>query len=420
MNVNRKKLMFITARLPYPAISGRKNVMFHYCKILHDVYHYEIIIISFLEEGDKVEPKPGFIQEVIILPKVTGKRKIINLIKDTFFLRKFPMQVSLYYDPNSQKKVNQMIANTSPDIVMTDMVRMTEYARNYQGYKIADLDDMLSIRYERQLNMDLNVVNPYGAYLYSLPPIIQCLLSLKWIKKFMLKNEILLLKQYEKDISKAYDRIIFVAQSEANRLNRELNVNKAIGVPLGVDLDYFGEFYGKIQPRKNTIAFLGSMSVAHNEAGVIYFVREILPLIEKEIPDATFVIVGGGITSKVKKIATEKVKITGKVDDVRRVVGACSVFVCPLTFGSGIKTKNLEAMAMGVPVVTTSVGAENIDAVDGMDWLIADEEQEFANNVIQVLQNKKLHNELMKNGHQFVEEKFTWKNTEKCFREAIG
>lgn len=415
----KKELVFITARLPYPATSGRKNVMYNYCKILHEAYGYNINIVSFLEEGDKVDNKPDFISNVIVLPKVSTKQKILNLILKTVIQRKWPMQVSLFWDPKSLTKIKSLLGIIMPEIVITDMVRMTEYAKNYPGYKIADLDDMLSIRYKRQLSQDISLINPYGAYLYSLPIFAQKILSSKIIKTFVLKNEIALLKDYERNIAKKYDKTIFVADREANILNRELGCNKAIGVPLGVDVGYFEEYIGKIKKKKNTIAFLGAMSVAHNEAGAIHFIRDILPLIKGQVPEASFIIVGGGITEKLMKEKTDSVKFTGRVKDIRTVVGSCEVFVCSLTFGSGIKTKNLEAMAMGVPVVTTTIGAENINAIDKKDWLIADGNREFADAVVSLLNDETKSLQIAKNAFKFVKKYFTWQVVEERLRNCL-
>lgn len=401
-----KRLVFLTARLPFPASSGRKNVMYNYCKILHETYGYDITVVSYLEDGDDPNAKPEFISDVIVLPKVSAKKKIKNLLLRTFIQRRWPMQVSLFWDPSNAFHIKEVLNDIKPDVVMCDMVRMTEYAREYQGYKIADLDDMLSVRYERQLSQDMAVINPYGAYLYSLPKSVQKILSLPRIKRMILASEVSLLKKYERDIAKIYNKTVFVAEREAIILNSELNFDRAVAVPLGVDVDYYGEFFDKQKKNQHTIAFLGAMSVAHNEAGAIHFIRDIFPLIQEKVPDSKFVIVGGGITEQLKKAAkgNDSVVFTGRVEDVRTEVGKCQVFVCPLTFGSGIKTKNLEAMAMGVPVVTTTIGAENINAVDGSDWIIADDNREFAQAVIDLMKDDEKRRSMEKHAFQYVEE----------------
>lgn len=417
---NKKDLVFITARLPYPPNSGRKNVMYNYCKILHEVFDYRITLISFLEAGDTIDPKPDFIYDVIELPSISGKRKLFNLIKYTFLLREFPMQVSLFYNPKYKILIKEHLRNINPDILIADMVRTTEYAQDFEKYKIADLDDMLSIRYGRQLEMDMETINPYGAYLFTLASWIQTVLTRPLLKKFILKNEVKLLTKYEETISTKFDNTVFVAEREANILNNKMKFDKAISIPLGVDMEYFGEYYGSSQTKKHTIGFLGAMSVAHNESGVIHFIKNILPQIVEQVPDVKFIIVGGGVTDKVKAIADESIIFTGRVDDVRIPLVECEVFVCPLTFGSGIKTKNLESMAMGIPVVTTEVGAENINAIDGKEWLVAKNDEDFANKVVMVMKDLVLRQKLSTCGHEFVKNNYTWKIAEERIKKLLN
>ena len=237
----------------------------------------------------------------------------------------------------------------------------------------------------------------------------------------ILKSEVSLLKKYERNIAKSYNKIVFVADREAEILNNELEFDRAVAVPLGVDFEYYSEFFGKQKKNQHTIAFLGAMSVAHNEAGAIHFIKDIFPLIQEKVSDAKFIIVGGGITNKLKKVAEENSSVifTGRVDDVRTEVGKCQVFVCPLTFGSGIKTKNLEAMAMGVPVVTTSIGAENINAIDGQDWLIADDNRKFADQVVRVMTDNCLSEKLTQNGNVYVKENFTWDVAKERMKQIV-
>jgi len=419
--MNYKKIMlFVTARLPYPPTSGRKNVMYNYCRIMHDIYHLKIVIVSFLERGDAVSPKPDFIEKVYVLPNVTARKKLTNLLTKTLIAGKFPLQVSLFWDDSIMAEIERILTAEQPDYTMADMVRTTEYLRDYSGYKIADLDDLLSLRYQRQLEIDLKYVNPYGAYLYSLPRFIQQLLELKFLKRQIMKKEVKLLSNYEKEICEIYDKTVFVAEQEARKLNQQLGKKNAMSIPLGVDVDYYGAYYRKLEVVPHSICFLGAMSVSHNEAGVIHFIEDILPLVLKRVPDAKFCIVGGGITEQVKTRASEHVILTGRVKDVRDYICRHQVFVCPLIFGSGIKTKNLEAMAMGVPVVTTTIGAENIDAKNDNEWLVADTDEAFADCVVRVMEDQELAHKLQKNAYQFVCNYFTWDNATKKFEELLG
>jgi len=413
--VMSKKLIFITARCPFPATSGRKSVLYNYCQILHDYYSYNIKIITFLEKDDDIGLKPYFINDVVTLKRPNKLELLYNLLRYSL-CENWPIQTSMYYSKKNQNIVNHIVKEESPDLLITDMVRTTEYGRGYNGYKIADLDDMLSLRYERQMNLNIEDINPYGAALYNLSSWVQTILSRNIIKKYILKFEAEILKKYEKEVYKIYDRTIFVAKHEAEIINNAMQDVKAISVPLGVDVDYFSELYRKCNVEKDTMVFLGVYSAAHNEAAVLNFCKNILPLIKEKKPSVKFYIVGSNPTKKIVEIQNDNIIVTGKVDDVRKVVGSKCVFVCPLTFGSGIKTKILEAMAMGVPVVTTSIGAENINAEDGVEWFIADTNIIFAEKVLLLLNNERERVLISDNAKKFVEKNFT----SKVAKEQLG
>lgn len=413
-----KKIVLFSERLPYPPTSGTKNLLYNYCKILHCDLGMEVINISFLEQDEDINKKPDFISKTYILPNPSGVAKIKNLIFKTFIKREYPLQVSLFWDPKIKIMIDDIIEKEKPDYVIADFIRTTEYLKDYDGFKIADLQDLLSLRYERQLQVDLNTINPYGAYLFRLPNLFQYLLRFSSIKRYVLKTEIALLKKFEINVGKTYDRVMFVAESEGRRFDSMLGEKKSLIAPLGVDYDYFSQDLG-LQKKKNSIAFMGALNVAHNENGIIHFVEKCMPEILKRIPDATLYIVGGGAAEQLKKYTSEHVIFTGRVPDVRIAVGECEVFICPLQFGSGIKTKNLEAMAMGMPVVTTTIGAENIDATNGKEWIVANCDKEFSDCVIDLLKDDNKNAALSRNGQNYVKENFNWERARKALEEIV-
>lgn len=416
--IKSKKILFVMPRLPFPATSGRKTSLYHYCRILSEELGYKLIVAAFLEKEDNPNLKPKFIDRMEILPKPASITKIKNILIDSVILKRKPMQVSLYWNPEAKKIIDMLVDEEKPDIIIGDMVRSTEYIRDYNAFRIADLDDRISLRYQRQLDYDITGINPYGAFLNTLPKMIQKIMLWKPLKVYVVKNEINLLRRYELEISEQCDKTIFVAQQEADILNKELHKNKACAVPIGVDVDYFSLRYKNSEEGK--IAFLGALGVAHNEFAVRYFIKEILPLILFEYPKAKFLVVGGGASEDLLKLQSEYVIFTGRVEDVRDYLEECSVFVCPMTFGSGIKTKNLEAMAMGLPVVTTSIGAENINARNERDWIVADSSEKFAKAILEILVNENKRLSLSKNGSIFVREHFTWKVAKEKFAEIFG
>lgn len=416
--MKEKTILFVMPRLPFPASSGRKTSLYHYCRILSQELGYRLVVAAFLESGDNPKDKPDFIDRLIVLPKASAKTRIVNIFKESLIFRRKPMQVSLYWSPKAKSVVDKIVQEEKPDYVIGDMVRSIEYIKDVDSYRISDLDDRISLRYQRQLETDIDGINPYGAFLNTVPKFLQKIMLIKPIKLVVVKNEISLLKRYELEMGNICENTVFVAQKEATEFNRELGEEKAIAVPIGVDVDYFS--YRETGTSECMIGFLGAMSVAHNENAARHFIEDILPLILKKVPDAKFMVIGGGASDELKKLQSEHVIFTGRVDDVRDYLEKCKVFVCPMTFGSGIKTKNLEAMAMGLPIVTTSIGAENINAIDGKEWLIADENIEFANQTCMLLCNDDAAKTIAKNGSEFINNHFTWEAAKNAWERLLN
>ena len=155
-------------------------------------------------------------------------------------------------------------------------------------------------------------------------------------------------------------------------------------VPNGVDLDYFRA--GAELATAPRLAFVGTLDYDPCERGLWYFCNEILPKIRAKLPGATFTAIGRNPSRRLLDLAGPErgIEFTGRVEDLRPHVQAARVFVVPLLSGSGTRLKILEAMAMGVPVVSTTIGAEGIDGVDGEHFRIADAPEAFAQAVLEL------------------------------------
>ena len=417
--MNKKKtLLFITPRLPFPPTSGRKNSLYHYCEILSKKLDFRLIVASFLEIGDNPSLKPDFIDKLVILQQEKKIKKAINIVVNSFIKKDLPIQTSLYLSDEAERIITEIIETENVDVIISDMVRTTEYLKNKSIYKIADLDDRISLRYKRQFTNDKRNMNPYGAFLDGVPNIVQKIILYPPIKSYVIKLEIDLLEKYEREIALKTDRTILVAESECKQLNQEISQNKAFPIPIGIETKYIEKNY-EYDNKEDIIGFLGAMNVAHNENAVINFVENIFPIILKEKPNAKFMVIGGNPSDALLKYKNQNVNFTGYVNEVSDFLKLCKVFVCPMTFGSGIKTKNLEAMSLGIPVVTTTIGAENIGAIDKIDWFIEDDFEKFAQVVKDLLDSSHLCSEIGRNGSNYVKENFTWDKVEQRFRELM-
>lgn len=161
-------------------------------------------------------------------------------------------------------------------------------------------------------------------------------------------------------------------------------------------------------PNKNEIIFVGGFSHDPNIDAVLYFCEDILPRIRKVIPGVRFTIVGSNPPPQIMDLSNDFITVTGYVRSTTPYLQKSYVSVAPLRYGAGMKGKIGEAMAHGLPVVTTSVGAEGMGLSDRENILIADTPENFSNSVIELMLNNSLHNTIKINAMEHMEKEFSF------------
>lgn len=418
-----KKVLFLTTRLIYPVNDGRKVVLYNYCKGLELYHNCEVRLFSILDDKEEQVEQPQFISKVYYGSMPNKFEKIKNLVAKSILLSKWPLQVSLYYSKKTKKYLDQVINEYNPDVVICDMARTAEYFKDLDGMKynkILDMDDILSKRYRRQMVNDNLGKDAVGALASKIPKFLDKFIEKFKVMKYILGKEVKNLSKYEKDISRHYRKIVFVSSIEAKEFGQEIgDEDKTIDITIGVDYDYFSEDIAD-EKIENAIVFLGNMYVAHNKDAVNHFLEDIYPGIQKQVPNSRFVIVGR-CANEYKKILLKynNVEVTGEVNDIRKYVQKCSVAVAPLVYGSGIKTKILETMAMGIPVITNDVGIEGIDLTDGKNILVANSDEEFIAKTIELLKNDDIRNCMSVKSKEFIKYNHKWNNILQRFKEVL-
>lgn len=188
-----------------------------------------------------------------------------------------------------------------------------------------------------------------------------------------------------------------------------LSKERIIAIPNGVETKI--PLVQNNTPSNHNLIFNGSLSYWPNFDAMNFFLSEIFPLIIKTIPDCKLLITGKNESVDISLLPHHNghVVFTGFVDDITTLVSSCAACVVPLRHGAGTRLKVLEAMAAGTPVVTTSKGAEGLNVQHGQHLLLADSPKDFAHNTIQILQNQRLREKIIREGRNLVENLYDWR-----------
>jgi sugar transferase (PEP-CTERM/EpsH1 system associated) len=215
------------------------------------------------------------------------------------------------------------------------------------------------------------------------------------------------LHQYERTIATTFSHSLLCTRQEVDDFRRTIPEGRVSLVSNGVDLKYFRPSDDAKDP--SSLVFVGMLDYLPNIDGVSWFCREILPLIQDQVPEATLTICGARPRPVVKELGRlPGVVITGAVPDVRPYLRRASVCVVPLRIARGIQNKVLEAMAMGLPVVTTSATFKGVEAVCDRDLRVADEPREFASEVVRLLRDDRLRREMGQSARGAMERHYSW------------
>lgn len=389
------KLLFTTSRLPYPPFQGDRLKIYHVLRILSR--KHQITLLSFTQdaaEDNLAKELAPFCRriETIILPKTKSYQNLLTGI----FSNK-PFQVSYYHSKAFQQKLNQILAEDNYDLIHTHLIRMVPYSADLQIPKVLDLTDAISeylkTRYETTSN-----------------PIVKAGLFIEWQR--MLRYEPILQK---------FNRISVCSEPDRDNLLKTAPTARIEVIRNGLDIEYFKP-NPEQQPEQNSIIFTGNMTYAPNEDGLIYFYREILPLIRKTIPTVKLYIVGKDPSPTVQKLAAENVIVTGKVPDLRTYYSLAQVSICPIRFGAGTLNKVIEPMAMGIPVVSTSISCVGMNVTPIQDphfasadyqnqnIVFADTPETFAQSVINLLQQPELRQKIGAAAIELIKAEHDWES----------
>lgn len=225
-------------------------------------------------------------------------------------------------------------------------------------------------------------------------------------KKLLGLHEWIKMYQFEKKFYPKIDYLSAVSYEDLQLIEKEFGMNRVCIIPNGVNISYYDEIENT--PINDKIVYCGSMDTHVNQDAVLYFLREIFPLILELNSAAVFQVIGRNPPDWLLRFSSDKVSFTGSVEDVRVPLKTAALEVVPLRIAGGSRLKILEAFAAKVPVLSTTIGAEGLNVQPNVNIEIADSNVEFAKKCVHLLENQKIRNMLVENGRKIVDEQYDW------------
>lgn len=290
-----------------------------------------------------------------------------------------PFQAGYFYSPRAHRTLERLVAEARPDHAYFQLVRTARYARGLDVPLTIDFMDAFSWSTRRIAEHDRGLTGVIRS------------------------AEASRLVDFEARVLERTSRGAIISAQDRDRLSSPRR-NGMMVVPNGVDLDAF-------QPRaaepRYDMLFVGHMSYPPNVAAAHTLAREVLPLVQKEIPGATLRIAGTHPTPAVLRLRSDSVEVTGWVDDMPGCYASARVFVAPILLGAGMPNKVLQALAMGLPVVSTP---DVSSAIEGSDEVlrVGSSSAELAAHVVELLRNPARAKQLGEAGRALAESRYRW------------
>ena len=375
------KLLVLLSRVPYPLEKGDKLRAYHLITRLarkHEVYLF--CLSDTPTDPAHVEHLRGLCAhiEVVHLPRW---RLVLKLLTAPF--ARLPVQVVYFHHRHAQRRIDAVIDSFKPDHIMCQLVRTTEYVRHrFDLPKTLDYMDTLSKGMERRTET---------APFYLRP---------------IFRMETRRLIRYENLMFDQFDNRVIISAQDRDYIYHPLRDTMAV-LPNGVDT---GHFHPMPQEPHHDLLFTGNMNYPPNIDSVLYLVNRVLPIVRRKRPQTSLLISGVDPTARVRDLARQDplITVTGWVRDIRISYASARIFAAPMQIGTGLQNKLLEAMAMGIPCITSALANNAVGARPNEEVLIGENPEQYAAHILELLEDPALRQHIATNGNRFVRNQFDW------------
>jgi len=379
MGIAAKRILYLTSELPYPPEQGGSLRSYHL--IRYAATHHAVSLLSFAERPRETDPLEKVCERVLTVP--TPHRSTTDRLR-TLLLSLRPDMADRLASPTYAQALHHTVTTYPFDYVQAQSIEMAPYGLMVQDW-LGDegpelIFDDFNAEYllqRRALQADSRDPRRWPNALYSV---------LQWQR----------LRRFEREVCQRAHQVIAVSDADAAALRRLDPDLSPVVIPNGVETARYRELPAPPENMRDPVVlFTGKMDFRPNVDAVLWFHRQVWPRVRKAHPATRFYVVGKHPHPRLEPLVQDPtVVVTGYVPDVRPYMAGATLFVVPMRMGGGTRLKLLEAMAAGLAIVSTSMGAEGVDVVHREHLLLADTPQAYAEAVSELLDDKARRREL--------------------------
>lgn len=381
------RILAVTTKSPLPLNEGRA---LRTCNLLRELAsRHEITLCSYVQSEAEVrglEQMREFCADVhavplyLNFPKAELARDVMrDLVSDA------PILATKYCQPAMVALLRGLISRQKFDVLHLDMLHLGLLMDCANGLPTVLVEhNVESALLERRIE---RASGPMKAYL---------------------RRQLTKLSRFEAQACSDADCVVCVSDNDATLLRKMSDTVDTVTVPNAVDVEYFKPFTS--QPRPGSLIYVGGLGWFPNLDAIEFFAQDILPRIAREIPEVVLTVVGQVPDPAMLERFSDhpNIRFAGLVDDIRPFAADAVAYVVPLRIGGGTRLKILDALSMGKPVITTSIGCEGLRVTHGTDVLVADDAERFARETVRVLSDAVLASRLGSAGRECVVRDYQW------------
>lgn len=379
------KVAVLLTRIPFPLMKGDKLRAYYQIKELAKQHEVYLFCLNYKDEEEKAKEELLKYCKTIHIEKLNLFSSLLRVCFSVFSF--LPFQTAYYNSPNAKKHFKSFVEKNNIELCYFQFVRLAPFAKKINKKKVLDFQDTLSVNMKRRAD------------------------NSGLLERLLFSIEAKRLARYESKMFEVFDALTIITDADRKLLKSPRKEEVHI-IPNGVAESYFT--YPQPKEKPYDVLFSGAMSYAPNIDAAEYLIKEIMPLVWEKKPNVKIAIAGGGAPISLQKEADERIIMPGWVDDMKEYYSQTKIFIAPMRIGTGLQNKLLEAMAMNVACVTSPLANQALKAKDKEEILIANTTKEYADYVIELLDNKELAQNIASKGKDYVFNQYSWQtNCEK-------